>query len=567
MPRHATLVLALALLGCPAEAPAPPPEPVPLHATRRADAAELCEPQLRSWGVLDDAGELVAITRGRCLGAIEHPQEGPLWQFVTQYQARGEAAPRWELFTWLDASGRPRHAEFRTPTKVSRYAWQGEALELHRLGDRFVLDAARDVWVVPHHALHLRELMLRAGVGIADARVLQRSVSPEHDALLELALTLDERGLAGEHAELRFAAPVEALAGVRLGEGLAGGALRYRPLDASADDRLAPHLPARPRPRYEAPASLELVPIEVPAKGEAPTLRGELVLPRERAAGAKLPGVLFVAGAGPQDRHGLVPDSAIDMGSHEIHDALAAAGFAVLRVDDRGVGGSELGEAPEPGFRALVDDARRALASLAARPEVDARRILVIGHGEGALLASIVAGEGVRARGGKRVLAGLILLAPPGRNLRELIYDEIRASMAGAREAEIRATLQRAREVHDAALGDGELPASSVGARQWMIEAFAEDPLARVRAVPKSVPILALQGEADFQVSPERDFEAIAALLATRESCEARRLPGLDHLFKPEAGVSTPGHYSDLERRVDPELLALLVAWSSAAVE
>jgi pimeloyl-ACP methyl ester carboxylesterase len=566
MSRPAPLALALALLGCRAEAPALPPEPVPLHATRRADAAELCETQLRSWAVLDDGGEVVAITRGRCLGAIEHPHEGRLWQFVTQYQARGEASPRWELFTWLDASGRPRHAEFRTPTKVSRYAWQGEALELQRLGDRFVLDAARDVWVVPHHALHLRELMLRAGVGIADERVLQRSVSPEHDAVHELALTLDARGLAGEHAELRFAAPAEVLAGLRLGEGLAGGALRYRPLDAGVDDRLAPHLPARPRPRYEPAPSLELVAIEIPAKGEAPTLRGELVLPRERAPSGKLPGVLFVAGAGPQDRHGLVPDSAIDMGSHEIHDALAHAGFAVLRVDDRGVGGSELGEA-EPGFDALVDDARRALASLAARPEVDARRILVIGHGEGALLASILAGEGVRSPAGKRALAGLILLAPPGRNLRELIYDEIRAAMADAREAEIRATLQRAREVHEAALADAELPASNVGARQWMIEAFAEDPLARVRAVPKSVPILALQGEADFQVSPERDFGPIAALLGERDACEARRLPGLDHLFKPETGRSTPGHYSDLDRQVDPELLALLVAWSAAAVE
>lgn len=567
MLRRAPLALALVVLGCHAEALEPPPEPIPLHATRRAAAAELCEAELRSWAVLDDAGEVVAITRGRCLGAIEHPDEGQLWQFVAQYQARGETSPSWELFTWLDPLGQPRHAEFRTPTKVSRYAWQGEALELHRLGDRFVLDAARDVWVVPSHALHVRELMLRSGVGVADAQVLLRSVSPEYDALHELALTLGERGLAGEHAELRFTTPPEVLAGLRLGEGLAGGSLRYRPLDASADDRLAPHLPARPQPRYAPAPGLELVAIEIAGKGEAPTLRGELVLPRERASGAKLPGVLFVAGAGPQDRHGLVPDSAIDMGSHEIHDALAQAGFAVLRVDDRGVGGSELGEAPEPGFRALVDDARRALASLAARPEVDARRIVVIGHGEGALVASIVAGEGVRAPGGRRALAGLVLLAPPGRNLRELIYDEIRASMPGAREAEIRATVQRAREVHDAALADGELPASNVGARQWMLEAFAEDPLARVRAVPKQVPILALQGEADFQVSSERDFGPIAAILAERESCEARRLAGLDHLFKPEPGVSTPGHYSDLDRHVDPELLALLVAWSAAAVE
>lgn len=557
----------LGLLGCPAAAPTPPAEPVPLHATRRAEVAELCEPDLRSWAVLDDAGEVVAITRGRCLGVIEHPHEGPLWQFVAQYQPLADAAPSWELYTWLDPFGHPRHAEFRTPTKVSRYAWRGEALELRRLGDHLVLEGAGDVWVVPNHALHLRELMLRAGVGVGDERVLQRSVSPEHDAVHELALTLDARGLIGEHASLHFVEAPAAIASLRIGEGLADAALRYRPLAADEADALAPALPARPLPRYQAPPDLEILALEIPGEGEAPTLAGELVLPRERSRDAKLPALLFVAGAGPHDRHGLVPDTAIDMGSHEIHDALARAGFAVLRYDDRGVGGSELGDEPAPGFRALVDDARRALTSLAARPEVDPRRILVIGHGEGALLASILAGEGVRpgARGRKRPLAGLVLLAAPGRNLRELVYDEIRASMVGARDAEIRAAVQRAREVHDAALNDGDLPASSVGARQWMIEAFAEDPLARLRGV--RIPILALQGEKDFQVSPERDFGVIAELLEKRDSCESRLIAGVDHLFKPEAGVSTPGHYSDLERRVDGGVIQVIVDWALRRVE
>jgi len=274
--------------------------------------------------------------------------------------------------------------------------------------------------------------------------------------------------------------------------------------------------------------------------------------------------VLFIAGAGPQDRHGIVPDSSVDIGSHALHDALAVAGFAVLRVDDRGVGGSSIGDDPTPGFLGLVDDARRALASLAAHPLVDPKQIVLIGHGEGALVASILAGEGVRAGGRKRSIAALVLLAGPGRNLRELIYDEIRGAHEGQREGEIRTAVDRARRVHDAALANEELPASSEGARRWMVEAFAEDPLARLAKV--RAPILALQGGKDFQVSPDRDFEPIRAHIEQRaaKGSAAELLPELDHLFKPEPGISTPGHYADLRRQMDGAVLERVVSWALA---
>lgn len=551
----ASLVLLLGLAGCPAhDQPAQPPESTPLHATRTAEVAELCDPELRSWAVLDDAGNEVAITRGRCLGTIEHPHDGPLWHFIAQYQAHGEPRSSWELHTWLDAFGRPRHADFRTPTRVSKYAWQGEVLELRRLGDVMTSAGGEELWIVPSHGLYLRELMLRSGKGVSIDGVRQRSVDPERDTITELALAIGERELISASATLRLESTDAELASSKIAEGHAGQHLRYRPIARAEADALAQFLPSHPRPHYVVGDDLELIEVAVPAKGEAPTLAAELVLPRSRDAAAKLPAVLFLAGAGPQDRHGLIPDTAIDLGSHEIHDALARAGFAVLRFDDRGVGGSEIGDEPTPGFATLVDDGRRALALLAARPEIDPRRLFVIGHGEGALMASILASERR-----KHPLAGLVMLAAPGRNLRELVYDEIRAAMLGQRDAEIRAAVQRARDVHDAALADGELPASSVAARAWMIEAFREDPLARLKAV--KVPVLALQGDKDFQVSAERDFGPIAELLGTRKSCEVQLIAGVDHLFKPESGQSTPGHYSDLERRVAPEVIAAITQW------
>lgn len=562
----ATLCLSLGL-ACERSKTAPPAPPAPaLHETPAASVDTLCDGELRSWAVLDGESKVVAHTRGACLGVVEHPEDGPLWQFVAQFHPSEGEQLGWELFTWLDAQGLPRHAEFRTPTLVTRFSWDGGRLAVHRLGDVLTVEDAAQLWVTPAHAVYVRELMLRLGVGRSATGLVQRGFVPERDAIVELSLTLE--WLGADVAQARLDAGVMGLSGaerglaaVRVDTVLSGDVPIYRPLET---DALANSLPAVPVPNYQPPDTVELIPIEIAGVGGQPTLAGELVVAAgsAQATATPRPAVLFIAGAGPQDRHGIVPDSSVDIGSHALHDALAAAGFAVLRIDDRGVGGSTIGDDPTPGFLGLVDDARRALASLAAHPLVDPEQIVLIGHGEGALIASMLAGEGVRARGRKRSIAGLVLLAGPGRNLRELIYDEIRATHAGQREGEIRTAVDRARRVHDAALANEELPASSEGARLWMVEAFAEDPLARLRKV--KAPILALQGGKDFQVSPIRDFEPIREHVdqhgAKRSAAEL--WPELDHLFKPEPSVSTPGHYGDLRRRMDGAAIERVVSWA-----
>lgn len=555
----------LALGGCErarSEAPAPAPA---LAETAPAQVEQLCAEPVRAWAVLDAQGAIVAETRGACLGVVEHPEDGPLYQFLAQYQDRGAAAPSWELHTWLDVEGAPRYAEFRTSELVTRFAWRAGELSVRRLGDTLRIPEAAELWVVPDHGLYLRELMLRLGVGRREGALVQRAFVPQRDALSELALTLEYQEPSRARArlelgELELSGAERGLAGLRVEALRSQGELRYWP---ASEAELGPSLPARPRPRYSLPEGLALTPVTIGGAAGDPQLAGELVsasaAPGE--APARRPALLFVGGAGPQDRHGFVPESSVDIGSHEIHDLLAAAGFVVLRVDDRGVGQSSLGDDVTPGFDALVDDARRAWRYLAARPEVDPDAMFLIGHGEGALVASILASERICARGCKHRLRGLVLLAAPARNLRELVYDEIRASMVGRREGEIRTAVDRARRVHDAALADDDLPASSEHARRWMVEAFAEDPLARLAKV--RAPVLALQGGKDFQVSAEHDFEPIAAQLEQRgaEGSHSELFPQVDHLFKPEPGVSTPGHYGDLRRHLDPAVLQRILTF------
>ena len=115
-------------LACTREPPTPPaPPPLALHETAAASVEDLCDPQVRSWAVLAE-GRVVARSRGACLGRIEAPEIGPLWQFVAQLQHEGATQVAWELYAWLDADGRLRHAEFRTPEVITRFAWQGEQL-------------------------------------------------------------------------------------------------------------------------------------------------------------------------------------------------------------------------------------------------------------------------------------------------------------------------------------------------------------------------------------------------------------------------------------------------------
>jgi pimeloyl-ACP methyl ester carboxylesterase len=544
------------------EAPEPAKPPA-LQQTPPTTVARLCEQPLRAWAVLGERGTILAHTRGVCLGRVEHADDGSLWHFVAQLQGSHDPQPSWELHTWLDEDGHPRHAEFRTAEIVTRFSWLEGALLVRRLGDQLVIDDAAQVWVTPSHGIYLRELMLRLGVGGEAQGMHQRGFVPERDVITELDLSFErlDGGRALGHAGgsvLGLEGADAGLGGLLITDVMVDDAAIYR---TSSDDALARFLPASPRPSYRAPAGLELIPIEIPGAQGEPTLGGELVLGAD-VGERERPAVLFVSGAGPQDRHGIVPNSPVDIGSHELQDSLAGAGFAVLRVDDRGVGQSGIGDDPNPGFSALVADGRRALATLAGLAQVDPDRIIIIGHGEGALIASILAAEGTRARGRKRKVAGLVLLAAPGRNLRELVYDEIRASLEGRRDGEIRTAVGRAQHVHDAALAGEDLPASSEGARRWMIEAFAEDPLGRIAKV--RAPILALQGGKDFQVSPARDFALIRELIEARgaKGSEAALFDGLDHLFKREPGVSTPGHYADLRRRVDAGVIERVRSWS-----
>lgn len=568
---RARFAAVLTLMACRASAPDAPLEAPPAQPeSGAANVADLCADPGGAWDVLAE-GQAVARTRGRCLG-----KEARGYHFVSQVLATGAAQPDYEFHLWLGKDGSPRQGRLVTPLASVQYIWLERGLSVIEYGDRRSIEhregaAPGELWVLPDHALYFRELMLRLGVGFdGDDRVRQVAYAPGSDRVMgwDMALAWAEAPsgftgtLASEFAQFALATGT-ARADLRIESVTA----HDTPVYARVDEREPwdPSLPESPRPQYVAPGDLAITAATIPGPGGEPTLAGELVRRADLPPG-RHPAVVFLSGSGPQDRYGFVPGSSIDIGSHEIHDALARAGFVVLRYDDRGVGQSERGPTSAPGYRAFVDDARRASVWLGSRPEVDPKRLFVVGHSEGAMTATILGRERLPLAGGKRRPAGLVLLASTGRPLREVIYSQIRHAMADKPQAQVDAAIAEARQIHDAIEADGDVPAAVEPARNWMAEVFREDPLANLRRV--RAPVLLMQGSKDFQVDPALDFRPQEALLTSGKAggkgSEAHLVEGVDHLFKPEPGLSTAGHYADLGRRVDPRVIANIVDWCRA---
>jgi predicted acyl esterase len=107
---------------------------------------------------------------------------------------------------------------------------------------------------------------------------------------------------------------------------------------------------------------------EVKIQSGTITLAGTLTLP---ATGGPFPAVVLITGSGPQNRDeevfGMKP-------FRLIADHLTHQGIAVLRCDDRGVGGST-GSTAQTTSSDFADDAVAQVQMLKGRPEIDQARI------------------------------------------------------------------------------------------------------------------------------------------------------------------------------------------------
>jgi len=295
--------------------------------------------------------------------------------------------------------------------------------------------------------------------------------------------------------------------------------------------------------------------VRIPANGFS--LAGTLSRP-ENAKGP-LPAVVLVSGSGPNDRDETVAGIPI---FGQVAQALAEAGFAVLRYDKRGVGQSG-GRVESATMLDYADDARAAVQFLADRKDIDKRRIALVGHSEGGSLAMMVAAKEKR-------VAGIALLATIGTSGAELNMYQVTHALEQARrpDAERQKTLELQRQIQQAVItGKGwESIQVPPGVRQhaetpWFQSFLTFDPAKVMKDVDQ--PVLVVQGVLDTQVPVENadKLEALAKARKKNAGVEVVKVQGINHLLVP-AQTGEADEYTRLgDVSVSPEVTNALVAW------
>jgi pimeloyl-ACP methyl ester carboxylesterase len=270
-------------------------------------------------------------------------------------------------------------------------------------------------------------------------------------------------------------------------------------------------------------------------------LAGELAFPEEAAAqpGAATAAVVLISGSGPHDRDGARTELPGYLPFRDLANALLAAGFAVLRVDDRGTGAST-GVFDGATTDDFAQDAAASVRWLRTDPAIAAPRIALVGHSEGALVALLVARR-------DRDIAALGLLGAASRPGREIARWQRAALVSGDQ-----ATWPSGDR--DAVLARAERDADALAATDpWLHTWFALDPRAVARDVPQ--PVLLLHGETDRQVPVEQSDELAAVL----HHAQVVRLPHTNHLLLDDFDGDPQGYVRLTARRIEGDRLRPLV--------
>jgi pimeloyl-ACP methyl ester carboxylesterase len=341
-----------------------------------------------------------------------------------------------------------------------------------------------------------------------------------------------------------------------------------------------PQEPMRPYPYYSEDVKFENVKDHV-------KLAGTLTLPKMEGV---FPVVVMITGSGAQNRDE-------EIAGHKpflvIADYLTRNGIGVLRLDDRGVGGST-GSFQNATTQNFATDIEAAVIFLMSRKEVDKKKIGLIGHSEGGIIAPIVAAKMKRIR-------FIVLLAGtgiPGGDLLLLQKAAIQKA-AGISDASIQKDsilgkgafeivdktsdpvqlkekltayyqkkLKESPDAKPEGMSTEDYITASVNmlSNTWMHYFIRYNPAPVLKDV--KCPVLALNGSKDLQVPAKVNLEAIRKGLEKggNKHVTIHELPGLNHLFQ-ECSTGSPSEYAQIEQTISPSVLKEIADWISIQVK
>jgi pimeloyl-ACP methyl ester carboxylesterase len=305
------------------------------------------------------------------------------------------------------------------------------------------------------------------------------------------------------------------------------------------------------------------------------TIGGTLTLPQGKGP---FPVALLITGSGPQNR-----DEEI-MGHKPflvLADHLTKQGIAVLRVDDRGVGQTS-GDASTATSADNTSDVVAGIDYLKSRADINLKKIGLIGHSEGGMIAPMVASQ-------SRDISFIVLLAGvglPGDKLHRRQSEDIMHQAKVSEEEINKALILNDRiymllkaEKDNPSIDDkltallsemaqgrdvsGFVKAYSSPWFRYFINFNPEPYLQKVKC-----PVLALNGSKDIQVAAKENLAAIETAVKSNgnKKVTTKEIPDLNHLFQT-ATTGSMDEYGKIEETFSPVALKIISDWITGIVK
>jgi hypothetical protein len=289
----------------------------------------------------------------------------------------------------------------------------------------------------------------------------------------------------------------------------------------------------------------------IEVKGPAGLLPAILLVPK---SDTPAPAVVFLSGSGPNDKDETIgPNKPFA----DIARGLGDRGIASLRFDKRTFAIKDKGKLADAQLKdQYYEDAAAALALVGSHPRIDAERIFVVGHSEGAMVAPKVAAAFPGTR-------GIVMMAPGVRPIDVMLIEQIEfGGKLTGRSADEIAEQTKELTATFAAIRDPERkdtpPFMGAPATYWR-EVIALDVPQMVR--DSKLPILVLQGDEDIQVRKGADFELLQERAGSSGGrVSYRSFSGLNHLFMKVERASTGAEYG-IPGHVDPAVVSAIADW------
>jgi uncharacterized protein len=316
------------------------------------------------------------------------------------------------------------------------------------------------------------------------------------------------------------------------------------------------------------------------------TLAGTLTLPQSDGSH---PAVVMITGSGAQNRDeeifGFKP-------FRIIADHLTRNGIAVLRCDDRGVGGST-GSVNKSTADDFAGDIQAAVKFLQLRSDINPKQIGLCGHSEGGIIAPLAASR-------SKNIAFIILLAGTGIQGDKVILKQIESLSreGGATDEEVQRALKLQQRVYETVRSDKgweELKAEFKTEAMLSMEKMTPEQRKAIPDVDKFVdsniemqlkaaqtpwfkyfidydpavalakvkcPVLALFGELDKQVPAEINKQAMEKALkkGKNKNYSLHVFPNANHLFQT-AQTGSPSEYVSLKKEFIGGFLDMMTDW------